>query len=231
MTNGSQSTNSPGRPKDPLKREAILEAAKALFLSKGYEGSSMDGIATEAGVSKLTVYSHFTDKETLFSAAVKSKCEEQLPELLFEPADDIPIETALLAIGDAFFALLNSPATIEFHRVMIANSHLDPKLAMLFFEAGPQRVLQAMERFLTHARQLGKLDLPCPKVAADQFLCLVKGSLHFHVLVGCCYLPPPEDAKRHVQECVALFVRAYGKLGSKGTPTTQTSPATQTNPA
>ncbi|HWR81629.1 MAG TPA: helix-turn-helix domain-containing protein, partial [Pseudomonas sp.] len=42
--------SSAGRPKDPAKREAILDAAKRLFLQKGYDGSSMDAIAAEAGV-------------------------------------------------------------------------------------------------------------------------------------------------------------------------------------
>lgn len=44
----------------------------------------MDAVAGLAGVSKLTVYSHFTDKETLFSSAIMSKCTEQLPVLFFE---------------------------------------------------------------------------------------------------------------------------------------------------
>ena len=52
----------PGRPKDPGKRAAILDAAKRLFVSQGFERVSMDQIAAEAGVSKLTVYSHFGDK-------------------------------------------------------------------------------------------------------------------------------------------------------------------------
>ena len=34
----------PGRPKDPAKRLAILEAAKRLFMQNGYDGSSMDAI-------------------------------------------------------------------------------------------------------------------------------------------------------------------------------------------
>ena len=83
MSNKLLPPNGPGRPKDPAKRKAILEAAETLFLRNGYDGSSMDAIAAEAGVSKLTVYSHFTDKETLFAFAVKSKCEQQIPELLF----------------------------------------------------------------------------------------------------------------------------------------------------
>ncbi len=53
----------PGRPKDLGKRAAILEAAKVLFIEQGYTGVSMDAIAAQAGVSKLTVYSHFGDKE------------------------------------------------------------------------------------------------------------------------------------------------------------------------
>ena len=71
MSNKLLPPNGPGRPKDPAKRKAILEAAETLFLRNGYDGSSMDAIAAEAGVSKLTVYSHFTDKETLFAFAVK----------------------------------------------------------------------------------------------------------------------------------------------------------------
>ena len=60
----------PGRPKDLGKRSSILEAAKRLFSMEGFAGVSMDQIAAEAGVSKLTVYSHFGDKEALFFAAV-----------------------------------------------------------------------------------------------------------------------------------------------------------------
>ncbi|WP_330970248.1 TetR/AcrR family transcriptional regulator, partial [Lysobacter sp. A3-1-A15] len=59
----------PGRPKDLAKRAAILDAAKSMFTQYGFGGASMDQIAAEAGVSKLTVYSHFGDKETLFAAA------------------------------------------------------------------------------------------------------------------------------------------------------------------
>ncbi|HEX7915780.1 helix-turn-helix domain-containing protein, partial [Rudaea sp.] len=62
----------PGRPKDMEKRAAILDAAKQLFVKQGFEGTSMDAIANKAGVSKLTVYSHYRDKETLFAEAVRS---------------------------------------------------------------------------------------------------------------------------------------------------------------
>ncbi|MBK8972023.1 MAG: TetR/AcrR family transcriptional regulator [Hahellaceae bacterium] len=210
MSDDSQTQSGPGRPKDPVKRESILDAAKCLFIQHGYEGCSMDAIASAASVSKLTVYSHFGDKEALFSAAVKSKCQEQLPELLFDLPDDMPIESALQTIGEAFFCLVNNPESINFHRVMVANASSHPKLANLFFEAGPQRVINEMERLLRRAVQAKKLDLPNPEIAADQFLCLTKGSVNFRLLMGCETMPPEDEIARLVKPVVDLFMRAYG---------------------
>src|SRR3546814_6941872 len=87
---------SPGRPKDLAKGAAILDAAKRMFTEHGFDRTSMDQIASEAGVSKLTVYSHFGDKEALFAAAVKSHCETRLPDALFEPSPDTPLRERLL---------------------------------------------------------------------------------------------------------------------------------------
>ena len=103
----------PGRPKDLGKRASILEAAKRLFLDQGYQGVSMDQIATAAGVSKLTVYSHFGDKETLFSEAIAAKCREVLPDELFVSPPEGPLHEQLCAIGHAFFALITSEEAIS----------------------------------------------------------------------------------------------------------------------
>ncbi|WPC04083.1 TetR/AcrR family transcriptional regulator [Pseudomonas benzenivorans] len=199
----------PGRPKDPAKRQAILDAAKTLFLSKGYDGSSMDAIAAEAGVSKLTVYSHFTDKETLFSAAIKAKCQEQLPELLFELVDDAPLDRVLLNIARGFHRLINSRESVELHRVMVSLGAQDPKLSRIFYEAGPQRVLQEMEHLLRQADRTGKLRIDDPQEAADQFFCLVKGGANFRLLIGCGEPQQGAAAEAHIAKVVALFMRAY----------------------
>src|SRR3546814_14378902 len=69
----------PGRPKDMEKGSAILDAARLLFTSQGFDGTSMDQIAAGAGASKPTVYSQYCDKENLFAAGVRSYRERQLP--------------------------------------------------------------------------------------------------------------------------------------------------------
>ncbi|MFG0584633.1 Biofilm operon icaADBC HTH-type negative transcriptional regulator IcaR [Pseudomonas sp. THAF187a] len=199
----------PGRPKDPAKRRAILDAAKNLFLRNGYDGSSMDTIAAEAGVSKLTVYSHFTDKETLFSAAIKAKCEEQLPELLFELPDDVPLESQLLGIARGFLALINSSESVEMHRMMVSLASQGSKLSRMFYEAGPQRVQEEMELLLRKASERGLLQLDDPHRAADHFFSLLKGGAHFRLLIGCGDPLQGAAAEHHVQDSVQLFLRAY----------------------
>ncbi|HBX55599.1 TetR/AcrR family transcriptional regulator [Pseudomonas sp. UBA2684] len=209
MPNKLLPPSGPGRPKDLAKRQAILDAAKTLFLRNGYDGSSMDAIAAEAGVSKLTVYSHFTDKETLFSAAVKAKCEEQLPELFFELADGVSIDSVLLNIGRGFHTLINSRESVELHRVMVTQGSQDPKLSRMFYEAGPQQLLSEMERLLSKADAAGQLCIADVHGAADQFFCLIKGGANFRLLIGCGEPLEGAAAEQHVQDVVAMFVRAY----------------------
>jgi TetR/AcrR family transcriptional repressor of mexJK operon len=212
MPDNSLTASGPGRPKDLAKRQAILNAAKNLFVSKGYSGTSMDAVAAEAGVSKLTVYSHFTDKETLFSAAVIARCEEQLPELFFEMPAGTPVETVLTNIGRGFHALINSPDAIELHQLMTALGAQDSKMSQIFFEAGPERILQEMERLLIQIDSNGSLKIDKPRIAAEHFLCLLKGTCNFRLLIGCNDLPDPVADEAHVEEVVSLFMRAYRPL-------------------
>lgn len=209
MSNNLSAPNGPGRPKDLAKRQAILDAAKTLFLSHGYANTSMDAVAAEAGVSKLTVYSHFNDKETLFSAAVMAKCEEQLPPLFFELPPGIAVEKVLLNIARGFHQLINSDESVNLHRLIMALGSQDPKLSLIFFEAGPQRMVQGMERLLTQIHDSGALSIDLPRNAAEHFFCLIKGAGNFRLLYGCGEPLGEEASESHVREVVGLFMRAY----------------------
>ncbi|KPX27687.1 TetR family transcriptional regulator [Pseudomonas syringae pv. delphinii] len=199
----------PGRPKDPEKRKAILQSAKSLFISNGYANTSMDAIASAAGVSKLTVYSHFTDKDTLFSAAVVARCEEQMPAALFTLAEGLSTETALLNIARAFQSLVNSPESLDLHRLMVTLGTQDPNISQIFFEAGPQRLIAEMESVLVQIDQNGSLRIEHPTRAAEHFLNMIKGVHNFRLLVGCVAPADQDTAEEHVREVVMLFMRAY----------------------
>lgn len=194
------------------KRAAILEAAKHLFLHHGYDGVSMDAIAAEAGVSKLTVYSHYQDKETLFMRAVEAVCEEMLPDELFLPDHSEPIGTALLKIGRRFFALVSSDVAMNLHRTILADTRNGAKLGQMFWQAGPARINESLERFLSVAAERGQLDIDAATVpaAARHFLGLLKGEVNRHMLcTGSDAIADSCVAERHVDEVVAFFLRAY----------------------
>jgi TetR/AcrR family transcriptional repressor of mexJK operon len=199
----------PGRPKDLEKREAILAAAKKLFPEHGFDGVSMDAIAAEAGVSKLTVYSHFKDKEALFSETVRAKCEEQLPAQLFLADLSGPLHKQLRSIAQGFFSLIMSDVAIAMHRMIHAQAGHDKRLAQLFWEAGPQRIQDGFAEFLRAEISAGQLEIADPKRAASQFFCLLKGEPHALRMCGCGPAPGSAAVDAHLDATVDLFLRAY----------------------
>jgi len=198
----------PGRPKDLEKRAAILEAAKRLFPRSGFDGTSMDAIAAEAGVSKLTVYSHFTDKETLFHAAIQARCEDQMPATLFNVHPEGPVRDQLEAIARAFLAMVMAPESIALHRLLTSGT-TSPKLVQLFWDAGPKRIQASLQQFLrseVDAKQLDIADIPR---SASQFFALLKGEVHARLLCGCQEAVAGHEIDAHVRATVDFFLRAY----------------------
>jgi AcrR family transcriptional regulator len=63
------------------RRPQVLDAALGLFLERGYEGTSMDAVATAAGVTKPVVYACFPGKDELFRALLRREEERILTEI------------------------------------------------------------------------------------------------------------------------------------------------------
>ncbi|MDH5824723.1 TetR/AcrR family transcriptional regulator [Luteimonas sp. RD2P54] len=202
---------SPGRPKDLTKRAAILDAAERMFLQHGYEGVSMDQIAAEAGVSKLTVYSHFGDKDALFAEAARAYCEQQMPASVFAPAPATPLRERLLEIARAFFAMVFSAEAVAGHRLLCTPQMVERGLARAFWEGGPMRVQSAFAGLLRQRVAAGELEIADIPRASAQFFTLLKGDLHARLVFQCCDDEQLCEAHReaHIQASVDMFLRAY----------------------
>ncbi len=199
----------PGRPKDLAKGAAILEAARQMFIAHGFDGASMDQIAGQAGVSKLTVYSHFGDKDSLFAAAVRAHCEQKLPDALFAASPETLLRERLLEIAGAFFAMVTAPESVAGHRMLCTPKAADSSLPEVFWEAGPGRVQAAFADLLVRRRDAGELDVPDPVRAASQFFVLVKGDLHARMVFGCTSAQCRAAIQAHLEASVDLFLRGY----------------------
>jgi AcrR family transcriptional regulator len=79
-------------------RSLVLEAARRVFLARGYHGASLDQIAEEAGFSKGVVYSQFRNKADLFLELLETRITERAEEneRIVAEMDDGDVVTALI---------------------------------------------------------------------------------------------------------------------------------------
>ncbi len=76
MTTGARSR---GRPRDPAVDRAIFESARSVLAQRGFTGTSMDEIASRAGIGKDTLYRRYRSKEDVVLRLLKELSEENVP--------------------------------------------------------------------------------------------------------------------------------------------------------
>lgn len=100
-------------PRRRLSREArqaqLVAVAERLFADRGFEGTSIEDIAREAGVSRTIVYAHYAAKDDIFVACVRqarAELEDRVrePEILIEAGADA--RTVITRAGEVFFGIL-----------------------------------------------------------------------------------------------------------------------------
>lgn len=92
-TTPTPSTDTSGAARLPRaeRRAQLIEAAASAFLEGGYDGTSVEAVATRAGVTRLIVYRIFDGKEALYRAVLHSVTERLREEF----DDDRPTEVAV----------------------------------------------------------------------------------------------------------------------------------------
>jgi AcrR family transcriptional regulator len=106
------------------RRAQLLDVGRALFAERGYDGTSVEEIATRAGVSKPVVYEHFGGKEGLYAVVVDREVQRLMDAFSRALSADQPrvlLEQACLVLltyveeqGDGFRILVReSPVGTE----------------------------------------------------------------------------------------------------------------------
>ena len=198
-----------GRPKDALKRERILAAATALFMQQGYELTSVEAIAKAADVSKLTIYSHFTNKTELFRIVIEQCCDQLAAPESFIAYAKLPVKQGLLQLGASLAALIYSDEAIHLQRIMQSEALQHAPIVKVFYEAGPQRVKQAFAELLSAWHQQKQLDIADINRATEQFFSLLKGEVYTKAMLLLSPIPSADDIELHVQSTVLMFLATY----------------------
>ncbi len=195
------------------KRQAILAAARTLFLRKGYAGTSMDEVAALAAVSKQTVYKNFADKERLFTDIIVgdiSEAEAQSQAIIDALPGSEDVENDLRAIARELVTTVMQPHLVRMRRVIIGEADRFPDLARAWYERGPERGYQTMADRFRALAQRGRLRVDDPLLAAQHFHWLVLSVLLNQAMFGGDEEFPTSELEHYADEGVRVFLAAYG---------------------
>ncbi|XQF92358.1 TetR/AcrR family transcriptional regulator [Pseudoalteromonas espejiana] len=170
---------SPSELELTAKARTVLKAARKIFLTHGFNGATTDMIQREAGVSKSTVYAHFSTKETLFLAVIKSECEiftASIHNISFEPGN---LTENLRHLAYAYLEVALSESAVALYREVVAQAPRFPALGHMFYNSGPLVVKNKVAKYLEDAVTSGELDFKGLDIdeATGAFVALMRSEL------------------------------------------------------
>lgn len=188
----------------------ILEAAHLHFREHGFERASMDAIARDAGVSKMTVYSHFASKEQLLEAVIGRRTEGVVGGLAgAQTLDPQHPDKALTVVGKQFLALMRDENTLGQFRNLYAVAGRYPDACLGFYRQGADRLVGQLAAYLALANEAGTMRVPRLRQAADLFLSMFLGEGHIRGMLKL-EQPTAQEDKALLREAVRVFLAAYG---------------------
>jgi TetR/AcrR family transcriptional repressor of mexJK operon len=181
-------------------------------VERGFSGASTDAIASEAGVSKQTLYAYYPSKEDLLSDVLRHMVEEGAHGRLSEAMEGVSpcgrgeLRGALREVARGLVSALMDASYVALVRIVIAETPRLPHLGYLFRSAVPERVLGAVGALLERAHREGVIGEVDPDLAARAFV----GPLLTYVLMDALFVgdgPPRLPSSGRTDEAVDLFMR------------------------
>ncbi|MWB76559.1 TetR family transcriptional regulator [Pseudooceanicola sp. 216_PA32_1] len=195
------------------KFDQVLEGAREVFLSEGFEGASVDDIARVAGVSKATLYSYFPDKRLLFLEVAKGECLRQADEAMELVQLNCAPRKLLGIAARKMLEFMNTDLSMNVFRICVAESERFPELAQEFYRSGPMLARGRLCDYLTVAVARGELVIKDVELAADQFAELCKSRIFVERIFGIRSSYTREEVEYFADEAVETFLARYGKEG------------------
>lgn len=189
--------------------DRILQAAIQLFVDHGVRRTSMDEVAGQSGVSRVTLYRYFADRKALVRAAFFAPIEalESL-QVELEDEDGLTVERVLVAVGER---IADQPAIdLPVHRDEL--DKLYPRLAAEYAQRRDAVAHRLISWIFDLAERSGRLRAGVRKD-------LVEGVM-WDLLVNPHSIPAVRDSGIRARELYAALIDVflYGMLSDVGVP-------------
>ena len=191
------------------KFDQVLEGARQVFMTDGFEGANVDDIARAAGVSKATLYSYFPDKAQLFSEVARCECSRMADETMQSVDLGGPVRDVLIVGATRVITFLLSDFAQAMFRICVSERDRFPDIARAFYESGPEMGRKRMEQVLSLAVARGELKIDNLSMAAEQFSDLAKSRLWLRAVLGVQTHFTSAEIDAVVQDAVDTFLARY----------------------
>jgi AcrR family transcriptional regulator len=188
----------------------LRAAARALFLERGFEGTSTGAICRLARVSKETLYGRFPSKDLLFADVLRELVAEAAPRSTASDGGTATLEQELRALAHGIVTVMLRPAYVALFRLVVAEAPRHPEIAERFTEVAPQRALATITAVLARHDVSG--------VDADAAARAFMGGLLTHLLLdGVFAVDGPRAPRRdRIDAQVDFFLRALQQPACSG---------------
>ena len=211
----SKQAQRPVNGRSAQKRRAILDASREVFLNNGYLSASMDQVAALADVSKVTVYKHFSDKPSLFIAAVTDAIEEAEAtsrSLVDHLGQSVDLEADLRTFARRHIMVVTQPHLIRMRRMIIAEATRFPELANTWHQAGPARAHAKLAAQIEQLTGRGLLQAADPLLAAQHLNYLILSvPVNEAMFTGRDQPYNRRQLRRYADEAIRVFMAGYGR--------------------
>lgn len=167
----------------------------------------MDMIAAEAGLTKPTLYRHFSSKEALFQAMMAAQHDVMM--LAFDTNPENYLVDQLLKFSWSYANTVMRPEFLSLARLVIGEAQRFPEAGRAYQHSGPDKVLTGLMAFLNAQRELGRLTFEDAELAAEDFWGLILSAPRNRVL----HVPDAdighEMLAKYIHNGIATFLRAY----------------------
>jgi AcrR family transcriptional regulator len=186
-------------PTNAQKRQAVLEAAAAMFAERGREVSLAE-ICRRAGVSRQTIYNHYGDKDGLLTALAArglAPCP-RCPEPAGRPPEEV-----LAGYGASLLRWAYAPEQATALRGRCRG--LDIRSPAGF--GAPEPAIRRLAEYISQETAAGRLVAPDPVAAAALFLELVLAGPLLRIVLDAFEPSAPEALEARAWRCAHLFLR------------------------
>lgn len=176
---------------DSLQR--VVAAARELFFSRGFERVSTADLAKGAGVSKATLYKHFSGMDAVLRAVVEAEVDGFEHGLCLVINNQIELQETLTQYGCNLLSFLNQSDIIRFSQLMFEEARSNRDLAATFYECAYGRTQADLASLLQQGLTLGLFESNASAGAmAEQLLGLWEGFGFIQALLGLTMMPFPD---------------------------------------